>query len=63
VIYSLRSSSRAFRAHFANYLCQLEFFLTQYDNDIWMQLHEQKDGYDYICTHVDDFKVVAREPE
>jgi hypothetical protein len=21
------------------------------------------DGYDYICTHVDDFKIVAREPE
>jgi hypothetical protein len=22
-----------------------------------------KDGYDYICTHVDDFKIVAQEPE
>ena len=21
------------------------------------------DGYDYICTHVDDFKIVARDPE
>jgi hypothetical protein len=21
------------------------------------------DGYDYICTHVDDFKIVAKEPE
>jgi hypothetical protein len=28
----------------------------QYDRDVWMQLHEMKDGYDYICTHVDDFK-------
>jgi hypothetical protein len=28
-----------------------------------MQLRKMKDGYDYICTHVDDFKIVAKEPE
>jgi hypothetical protein len=28
-----------------------------------MQLCEMKDGYDYICTHVGDFKIVAKEPE
>jgi hypothetical protein len=28
-----------------------------------MQPHEMKDGYDYICSHVDDFKIVAKEPE
>jgi hypothetical protein len=22
-----------------------------------------KNGYDYICTHVDDFKIMAKEPE
>jgi hypothetical protein len=22
-----------------------------------------KDGYNYVCTHVDDFKIVAKEPE
>jgi hypothetical protein len=22
-----------------------------------------KDCYDYICTHVDDFQIVAKEPE
>jgi hypothetical protein len=22
-----------------------------------------KDGYNYICTHVDDFKINAKEPE
>ena len=28
-----------------------------------MCLHETRDGYDYICTHVDDFKVVAGDPK
>ena len=27
-----------------------------------MRLRDTADGYDYICTHVDDFKVVARDP-
>jgi hypothetical protein len=62
-LYGLRSSSRAFRAHFADFLRQLGFFLTKYDQDIWMHLHEKKNGYNYICTHVDDFKVVAKKPE
>jgi hypothetical protein len=62
-IYGLRSSSRAFRATFADFLRQEGFFHTRYDRDVWMQLREMKDGYDYICTHVDDFKIVAKEPE
>jgi hypothetical protein len=62
-IYGLRSSSRAFRATFANFLWQKGFFPTQYDRDVWMPLCKMKDGYDYICTHVDDFKIIAKEPE
>ena len=26
-----------------------------------MRLRDTKDAYDYICTHVDDFKVVAHD--
>ena len=26
-----------------------------------MRLRDSKDGYDYVCTHVDDFKVVAHD--
>jgi hypothetical protein len=62
-IYGLHLSSRAFRATFANFLWQEGFFPTRYDRDVWMRLREMKDGYDYICTHVDDFKIVAKEPE
>ena len=28
-----------------------------------MHLHEDETGYDYICTHVDDFKIVASDPD
>ena len=62
-LYGLRSSSRAFWAHFADFLRSLGFFATRYDRDVWMREREEKDGYDYVCTHVDDFKIVARDPE
>ena len=28
-----------------------------------MRLSDTEDGYDYICTHVDDFKIVAKDPD
>ena len=62
-LYGLRSSSRAFRTHFADFLRSLGFFATRYDRDVWMRLRDDKSGYDYVCTHVDDFKIVARDPD
>lgn len=62
-LYGLRTSSKAFRGCFADFLRTLGFFPTRYDRDVWMRLREENDGYDYICTHVDDFKVVARDCE
>ena len=62
-LYGLRSSSRAYRETFAAFLRQIGFNASRYDRDVWMRLREEKDGYDYLCTHVDDFKVVARDPQ
>jgi hypothetical protein len=61
-LYGLRSSSRAFRGHFADFLRGLGFSASRYDRDVWMREREERDGYDYICTHVDNFKIVARNP-
>lgn len=61
-LYGLRSSSRAFRAHFADFLRSMGFSAARYDRDVWMREREERDGYDYVCTHVDDFKIVARDP-
>ena len=50
------------RAHFADFLRSLGFSATRYDRDVWMREREEEDGYDYIlCTHVDYFKIVAKE--
>ena len=62
-LYGLRSSSRAFRGHFADFLRSMGFFACRYDRDVWMREREEEDGYDYFWTHVDDFKIVARDPE
>jgi Reverse transcriptase (RNA-dependent DNA polymerase) len=62
-LYGLRSSGRAFRAHFAEVLRAMGFTASRYDRDVWMSMRDDQSGYDYICTHVDDFMVVARNPE
>ena len=46
---------------FADFLRTLGFVPTRYDRDVWMRLRDTKDGFDYIYTHVDDFKVVAKD--
>ena len=61
-LYGLRSSSRAFRQYFAEYIRGLGFKPVRFDRDVWMRLRDTKDGYDYLCTHVDDFKIVAKNP-
>jgi hypothetical protein len=44
-LYGLRSSSRAFRAHFADFLRSMGFSATRYhDCDVWMRLREEQDG-------------------
>ena len=62
-LYGLRSSSRAFRAYFANFLHSLGFSATRYNHDVLMRVREKQDGYDYVCKHVDDFKIVAKDFE
>ena len=62
-LYGLRSSSRAFRGHFADFLKSLGFRSCRYDHDVWMRLRDDHSGYDYLCTHVDDFKIVAADPD
>ena len=60
-LYGLKSSSRAFRNYFADHLRSAGFQPTWYDRDVWIRKRESSDGYDYICTHVDDFKIIAKD--
>ncbi len=62
-LHGLCSSSWAFFAHFADFLNSMGFVASQYDRDVWMREREIQDGYNYLCTHVNDFKiVVAKQP-
>ena len=61
-LYGLTTSAERFHTLLADFLRTLGFIPTRFDRDVWMRLREDESGYDYICTHVDDFKVVAKEP-
>ena len=61
-LYGLTTSAERFRTMLADFLRTLEFTTSRFDRDIWMRLMDDKTGYDYICTHVDDFKAVAKNP-
>lgn len=62
-LYGLTTSAAQWRNLFANFICSLGFKPTQYDCGVWLPLRDDDTGYDYICTHVDDFKVMARNPD
>ena len=61
-LYGLTTSAERFRTMLADFLRTLEFTPSHFDRDVWMRLRDDKTGYDYICTHVVDFKVVAKDP-
>ncbi len=60
-LYGVTTSAERFRTLFADFLRTLGFHPLRFDRDVWMRMRDTKDGYAYICTHVDDFKVVAHD--
>ena len=62
-LYGLKSSANAWHGMLSDFIRTLGFVPTRYDEDVWIRQREAKDGYDYICTHVDDFMIVARNPQ
>lgn len=62
-LYGLKSSARAFWLFLAGHLCGLGFKPTRYNRDVWIRLRDEKFDYNYMCTYVDDFKVIAKDTE
>ena len=60
-LYGLTTSAERFRTMLADFLRIIGFKPTRFDRDVWMRMRDSGDGYDYICTHVNDFKVVAKD--
>ena len=59
-LYGLTTSAERFCTLLADYIRLLGFTPSRYDRDVWMKLRNARDGFDYICTHIDNFKVVAK---
>ena len=62
-LYGLTTSAERFRTMLVDFLRTLGFFPSRFDRDVWIRLRDTKDGYDFICTHVDNFKVVVKDPD
>lgn len=62
-LYGLRSSAERFHTHLADTLRTFGFKQTRFDCDVWIRLREGSDTYEYICTHVDDFMILSKDPE
>jgi hypothetical protein len=62
-LYGLASSAERWNLHFADTLRGLGFKPIRYDADVWIRKSADKRGYEYICTHVDDFMIVAKRPD
>jgi hypothetical protein len=61
-LYGLASSAERWHSHFADTLRGLNFVPTRYDPDVWIRMNESGTGYEYVCTHVDDFMIIAKKP-
>ncbi|MGH7955002.1 MAG: reverse transcriptase domain-containing protein, partial [Gloeomargaritales cyanobacterium] len=62
-LYGLKTSARQFHAHLADSLRSLGFKSTRFNPDVWYRDRGDGTGYDYICTHVDDLLVFAKDPK
>ena len=57
------TSAKRFRTLLADFISSPVCDPPRYDRDVWMRIRDRGDGYNYIFTHVDDFKIVARDAE
>ena len=60
-LYGLITCPERLRSLLVDSIRSLGFTPSRIARDVWMRLRDDKSGNDYICTHVDDFKVVARD--
>jgi hypothetical protein len=60
-LYGLCTSAERWHSHFVDTLQSLGFKQTRFDKDVWIRLNIDKDVYDYLCTHVDDFMICAKD--
>ena len=66
VLYGLKGSGAAFRAHFAEKLHDIGFIPTRADPDVWRRPAVKPDGfeyYEYILCYVDDLLAISHDAQ
>ena len=61
-LYRLTTSAERFCMMLADFLRTLNFISSCFDRDVWTRIRDDDTGYNYIRTHVDDFKVITKDP-
>ena len=61
-LYSLKTFAESFRTMLVEFVHPLDFYGPVFGRDLWIRLCDKIKGWDYICIHVDDFKIVAKDP-
>ena len=62
-LYGLTTFVERFRMIFVHSLGTLGVVTSHFDRDVYVWLRDPKDGFDFICTDVDDFKALAKDPD
>jgi Reverse transcriptase (RNA-dependent DNA polymerase). len=62
-LYGLLSLAERFHTHLADTFHTFGFKQTRFDSDVWIRLDQKEKMYEYICTHVDDFVIVLKNPD
>jgi hypothetical protein len=55
------SAERGWHSHFADTLWSLGFKQARFDSGVWFRLNVNGNAHDYLCTHVDDFMIGAKD--
>ena len=61
--YGLASITERFRTLLADFPRSLGLSPSRYDRDVWTTFRGEKDGFDYICTHINHFKIIAKDTD
>ena len=62
-LYGLSASGADWYRHLSKTLRHIGFSPTRFDRDVWINLADSGDHYEYICTYVDDFMIAYKAPE
>ena len=62
-LYGTTTSTERFTTMLVDSLRTIVFVPSRFDRDFYVRLRNLADGFDFICTHVGDLKILAKDPD